>query len=177
DQAQNDVAIAQADIAQSEADHAAAKAGPTREQRAIADAQVAAAAAALAVLERRLDKTRLRAPVDGIVSVIVAEVGENVHAGQPILTIEDTAKRWLSFNAREDRLHGIAVGATVDVARTGAPQTSQAIVTELMPLGTFATWQAERAVGDHDRNTLRLRLDPRGDASGLEPGMTVWLAR
>jgi HlyD family secretion protein len=52
-----------------------------------------------------------------------------------------------------------------------------AVVTELRPLGAFATWQAERAVGDHDRNTLRLRLDPQGDASGLEPGMTVWLSR
>jgi len=51
------------------------------------------------------------------------------------------------------------------------------VVTELRPLGAFATWQAERAVGDHDRNTLRLRLDPQGDASGLEPGMTVWIAR
>ena len=49
-------------------------AGPTKEERAIADAQVKAAAAALAVLERRLDKTILRAPSDGIVSVIVAEV-------------------------------------------------------------------------------------------------------
>ena len=38
-----------------------------------------------------------------------------------------------------------------------------ALVTELMPLGSFATWQAERAIGDHDRSTLRLRLDPQGD--------------
>src|SRR5262249_3307789 len=121
--------------------------------------------------------TRWRAPVEGIVTVIVAEVGENVHAGQPVLAIEDTAKRWLSFNAREDRLHGITVGATVDVTRPGAQQASQAVVTELMPMGTFATWQGERAVGDHDRNTLRLRLDPRGDATAFEPGMTVWLAR
>jgi HlyD family secretion protein len=37
--------------------------------------------------------------------------------------------------------------------------------------------QAERAVGDHDRNTLRLRLDPLRDAAAFEPGMTVWLAR
>jgi HlyD family secretion protein len=46
-----------------------------------------------------------------------------------------------------------------------------------VPLGTFATWQAERAIGDHDRNTLRLRVDPQGDAMGFEPGMTVWLNR
>ena len=99
------------------------KPGRPREQRAIADAQVQAAASALAVLERRLDKTILRAPADGVVSVIVAEVGENVRAGQPVLAIEETGKRWLSFNAREDLLHGLTVGATVDVARPGAAST------------------------------------------------------
>src|SRR5205085_3912805 len=104
DQAQNDLASASADVAEAEANHAAAVAGPTKEERAIADAQVEAAAAALAVLERRLEKTILRAPVDGIVSVIVAEVGENIHAGQPVLVIEAAGKQWLSFNAREDLL-------------------------------------------------------------------------
>lgn len=176
DQAQNDFATARADVAEAQANHAAAVAGPTREERAIADAQVKAAARAVEVLERRLDKTTLRAPSDGIVSVIVAEVGENVTAGQPVLTIAATGKQWLSFNAREDMLHGLTVGDKVEVARAGG-EPRPAIVTELIPLGEFATWQAERAVGDYDRNTLRLRLDLEGDPSGLEPGMTVWLNR
>ena len=178
DQAVNDAASARADVAEAEANHAAAVAGPTREERAIADAQVKAAASALAVLERRLAKTSLHAPADGIVSVIVAEVGENVSAGQPVLVVDETGKRWFSFNAREDLLHGLTVGAAaVDVARSGAQPMMPAVVTELLPLGPFATWQAERAVGDHDLNTLRLRLDLQGDASGLEPGMTVWISR
>jgi HlyD family secretion protein len=177
DQAQNDEAAARADVAEAEANHTAAQAGPTREERAIADAQVKAAAAALGVLERRLDKTILRAPADGVVTEIVAEVGENVHAGQPVLVIAETGKQWLSFNVREDRLHGLTVGATVDVVRSGTRVSAPAVVTELVPLGSFATWQAERAVGDHDRNTLRLRLDFRGDPTGFEPGMTVWLQR
>jgi HlyD family secretion protein len=101
DQAQNDAASARADVAEATANYDAAIAGPTREERAIAEVQVKAAASALAVLERRLDKTILRAPADGIVSVIVAEVGENVHAGQPVVVIEETGKPWLSFNARE----------------------------------------------------------------------------
>ena len=177
DQAENDAATARADVAEAEANHAAAVAGPTREERAIADVQVKAAAAALAVLERRLAKTSLHAPADGIVSVIVAEVGENISAGQPVLVVDETGKRWFSFNAREDLLHGLTVGAALDVARSGAQPIMPAVVTELLPLGPFATWQAERAVGDHDLNTLRLRLDPQGDASGLEPGMTVWFNR
>jgi HlyD family secretion protein len=177
DQAENDVAAARADVAEAEANHAAAVAGPTREQRAIADAQVKAAAAALAVLERHLYKTLLKSPADGVVTVVVAEIGENVRVGQPVVVIAESGKEWLSFNAREDLLHGITVGTTVEVARSGASQTTPGIVTELVPLGPFATWQAERAIGDHDRNTLRLRVDLRGDATGFEPGATVWLNR
>jgi HlyD family secretion protein len=119
----------------------------------------------------------LRAPADGVVTVIVAEVGENVSAGQPVLVVDETGKRWFSFNAREDLLHGLTVGAALDVARSGAQPRMPAVVTEVLPLGTFATWQAERAIGDHDRNTLRLRLDPQADAIGFEPGMTVWIHR
>jgi multidrug resistance efflux pump len=175
DQAEDDVANARADVAQAESNHQAAVVGPTREERAIADAEVEAAASALAVLERRLNKTILRAPADGVVSVVVAEIGENIHAGQPVLVIAETGKQFLSFNVREDLLHGLTVGANVNVRRSGAAEKTPALVTELRPLGTFATWQAERAVGDHDRNTLRLRLDLQGDGTGFEPGMSVWL--
>jgi HlyD family secretion protein len=97
DQTTTDVAVARADVAEVEADHAAAKAGPTREERAVADANVKAAAAALVVLERRLEKTILRAPADGVVTVIVAEVGENVRSGQPVLAIDEDGKQWLSL--------------------------------------------------------------------------------
>jgi HlyD family secretion protein len=177
DQAKDDVAAARAGVEEAQANHDAAVAGPTREELAIADAQVQAAASALAVLERHLEKTILRAPADGVVSVVVAEVGENVRAGEPVLVIEESGRQWLSFNAREDLLHGITVGTTIGVARPGAREPTPAVVTELLPLGPFATWQAERAVGDHDRNTLRLRLDLRGEQTGFEPGMTVWLSR
>ena len=177
DEAENDMAAARADVAEAHANHDAAVAGPTREERAIADAQVKAASSSLAVIERHLDKTILRAPADGVVTVVVAEVGENVRAGQPVLAIEETGKRWLSFNIREDRLRGLTVGAKVEVVRQGTREATPAVVTELVSLGPFATWQAERAIGDHDRNTVRLRLDPQTDAIGFEPGMTVWFHR
>ncbi|UPT94669.1 HlyD family efflux transporter periplasmic adaptor subunit [Bradyrhizobium barranii subsp. apii] len=178
DQAENDVASARAGVAEAQANYDAAVAGPTREERAIADAQVQAAASAVTVLERRLDKMVLRAPADGVVSVIAAEVGENVRAGQPILMVEAAGRQWLSFNVREDHLDRLSMGETANVMRNGADVATKAVITELRPLGVFATWQAERVIGDHDRNTLRLRLDPKGDKgelAGLEPGMTVWI--
>jgi HlyD family secretion protein len=175
DQAENDAASARADVAEAQANYDAAVAGPTREERAIADAQVQATAAAVVVLERRLEKMILRAPTDGVVSVIAAEVGENIRAGQPILMVEAAGQRWLSFNVREDHLGGLAIGEAVSVTRNGADGAVKAAITELRPLGTFATWQAERVIGDYDRNTLRLRLDPERQPAGLEPGMTVWI--
>jgi HlyD family secretion protein len=175
DQAENDAASARADVAEAQANYDAAVAGPTREERAIADAQVQAAAASVAVLQRRLEKMVLRAPADGVVSVVVAEVGENVRAGQPILMVEAAGKRWLSFNVREDYLDGLTVGKAVDVMRGGTGGAIKGVVTTLRPLGTFATWQAERVIGDHDRNTLRMRLDPLAQPADLEPGMTVWV--
>jgi HlyD family secretion protein len=175
DQAENDAATARADVTEAQANYDAAVAGPTREERAIADAQVQAAAAAVAVLERRLQKMILRAPADGVVSVIAAEVGENVRAGQPILMVEAAGEQWLSFNAREDHLSGLSIGKSINVTRNDADRAIKAVITELRPLGTFATWQAERVIGDHDRNTLRLRLDPEGKPADLEPGMTVWI--
>jgi HlyD family secretion protein len=102
-------------------------------------------------------------------------VGENVRAGQPILMVEAAGMQWLSFNAREDHLSGLTIGKTVSVMRNGTDGAIKAVITELRPLGTFATWQAERVIGDHDRNTLRLRLDPQGEPAGLEPGKTVWI--
>jgi HlyD family secretion protein len=169
DQAENEAASARADVAEAQANYDAAVTGPTREERAIADAQVQAAA------ERRLEKMVLRAPADGVVSVIAAEVGENVHSGQPILMVEAVDKQWLSFNVREDYLGGLTVGKTVDVVRSGTGGAIKSVITGLRPLGTFATWQAERVIGDHDRNTLRMRLDPLTQPADLEPGMTVWV--
>ena len=67
------------------------------------------------------------------------------------------------------------MGNTVSVIRNGADGMIKSVITELRPLGIFATWQAERVIGDHDRNTLRLRLDPETRPAGLEPGMTVWI--
>ena len=121
--------------------------------------------------------SELHAPADGVVQVVVAEIGEAIRAGQPVLTIETALNRWLSFNVREDRLRGTTVGKRVGVMTAGANGPVSATVTELLPLGPFATWQAARAVGDHDRNTLRMRVEAEGDLARLEPGTTVWLSR
>jgi len=163
-----------ADLDLKRAQHAAASAGPTSEERALADARVVLAEATVADLQAQLDKTRLVAPADGVVGVIVAEQGEVVPVGKPVLML-DLGRPWFAFTLREDELGQLTVGSDVDLTM-GGDRGIAARVTELRPLGEFATWRAARAVGDHDLNSFRLRLDPVASMEGLQSGMSVWLA-
>ncbi|MDW6023400.1 efflux RND transporter periplasmic adaptor subunit [Mesorhizobium sp. BAC0120] len=169
------LAKSKADLDLKQAQVAEAKAGPTSEERALADAQVTLAEATVAELQAQLDKTKLAAPTDGTIGIRVAEPGEIIGPGKPVMTMEADGQAWFAFTIREDDLHDITLGRTVAVTVQDGRQI-EARVTELRPLGEFATWRAARAVGDHDLNSFRLRLDPNGDVDGLEPGMTVWLA-
>jgi len=175
DESNASLAKARADLDLKRAQLAAARAGPTAEERALADARVVLAEATVADLQAKLDKTRLVAPVDGVVGILVAEPGEVVPVGKPVLTLDVGNERWFSFTLREDALGGLTVGSTVTLA-TDDGRKIPARVTELRPLGEFATWRAARAVGDHDLNSFRLRLDPLQAEDKLQPGMTVWLA-
>ena len=168
------LAKAQADLDLRRSEFAAANAGPTAEERASADARVSLAKATVADLEASFAKTRLVAPVDGVVGLLVGEPGEVTAPGKPVMTLEVDKERWFTFTLREDFLQGFAIGETVPLTTdTGAALNAR--VTELLPLGEFATWRAARAVGDHDLNSFALRLDPLGSTDGLQPGMTVWL--
>jgi multidrug resistance efflux pump len=168
------LAKSEADLALKRAQHDAGAAGPTAEERTLADARVALAEATVADLQAKLGKTRLTAPVDGVVGVIVGERGEIVPVGKPVLVLE-AGEPWFAFTLREDTLDGLTVGRDVELT-TATGQRLAARVTELRPLGEFATWRAARAVGDHDLNSFRLRLDPLAATGSLRPGMTVWLA-
>jgi HlyD family secretion protein len=166
-EAQASLVLAQAALAQS-------KAGPTKEELAVAQSQVALGLATVADLEAQLAKTTLTSPVDGVARLLVAEPGEAISPGQPVLTLGVAGDRWFTFTIREDRLQGLTLGSKVSL-RTAAGEHFEAKVTELRPLGEFAVWRAARAVGDHDINNFLLRADPIGPMPKLEPGMTVWI--
>ena len=164
-----------ADIAVAEAQYAEAQRGPTAEERALADATVAAAMAAQGVIEARAAKMLLRAPSSGRVAILVAEVGEAVVPGEAVLTVVPDNGLWFGFNLREDALRDIAVGSSVPVRASGQAEIVNAKVVGMRNLGEFATWRAARASGDHDLNTFFLRLDPVGPVGDLTAGQTVWL--
>jgi HlyD family secretion protein len=165
---------AQASLDLARATYGQDQAGPTTQERGIAAANVALSDATVADLEAKFAKTTLLAPTDGVVGLIVAELGEAISPGQAVMTVDAGPERWFTFTIREDRLDGIGVGKPLFL-RTTKTDRIEARVTELRPLGEFAVWRAARAVGDHDINSFLVRADPLQAPEGLEPGMTVWI--
>jgi HlyD family secretion protein len=165
-----------AELDSRKAQYAAASAGPTAEERVLAVAKTRVAEATMRDVEARLAKTRIVAPYGGMVATIAAEPGEILPVGRPILTLDLDDQLFFAFSIREDRLQGVNVGARRDLLDAQG-RNIPALVTEMRPLGEFATWRAARAVGDHDLSSFRVRLEPLTPTSGLQAGMTVWLSK
>lgn len=166
---------AKANLASLQATLSMNRTGPTVQERAIADANVALADAATRDYEATLAKTSLVAPLDGRIATVIANPGEILSPGQSTMTLYADKGRFATFVVREDDLHGLTIGSEVNLL-TSTDRTVAGKVTELVPLGAFATWKAARAVGDHDLNSFMLRVDPV-DSDAMEPGMTVWIKR
>ncbi len=80
-----------------------------------AEAQVELAMATLALAERELANTEVKADVDGIVTGLNLGVGANVAPGVPLFTLIDTGQWRVTAYFRETELRRIRIGAPVDV--------------------------------------------------------------
>ena len=73
---------------------------------------------------------------------------EAIVSGQPVMTIEPSARNWASFNLREDQFEGLRIGSPVELVAADANDRMQARVTEIIERSEFATRRAARVVGD-----------------------------
>jgi len=80
----------------------------------------------IALLRTRLS---LRAPGRGRVENILAQGGELLAAGQPLLTIVDTESRDIVAYVPEHHVWGVRVGMRAQVASLGRPQVAETTVT------------------------------------------------
>jgi membrane fusion protein (multidrug efflux system) len=76
----------------------------------------AQASAALALAERNLDHTEMRAPMAGIATQVdQIQLGRFIVAGTPVFSIIDTAKPWVDANLKESDFTHIGVGQPVSI--------------------------------------------------------------
>jgi len=72
-----------------------------------------AARAALDAARLDLQRTVIRAPVDGVVAQRRAQVGQRVQAGQALMTVTPLAQAWVDANFKEGQLGKVRVGQKV----------------------------------------------------------------
>jgi len=148
--------------------------GASKEERALAAAQVKQAQAVLNQRDVDLDELVIHAPISGQVTTRVAAIGENFSAGAPLFSLIDMHNLWFTFNLREDLLGGLKIGDQFDV--TVPALNSQVVpvrVTMINVQGQYAAWRATRATGDFDLRTFEVRALPIEPVDGLRPGMTA----
>ena len=87
----------------------------------VAAAAVNAARAALDIAQLNLDRTVLRAPVDGYVINLHLRVGDYVSTGQPRITLLDKESFWIAGYFDETKLKSIHMGDAAMVTLMGYP--------------------------------------------------------
>jgi HlyD family secretion protein len=151
-----------------------AKKGARYEDKASAGALVMQADGVLTEVNSYLSETRIFAPVRGEIANIIAERGELVPAGYPVITIVDLQDVWVTFNLREDLLSSVKKGSTFN-ARFPALGMKEVLlkVNYINTLGEFATWNATKTSGDFDMKTFEVHAAPIEKTEGLRPGMSA----
>ena len=154
-----------------------AKTGASKEERALAAAQVKQAEATLNQRDVDVAELIIRAPISGQVTTRVAALGENFSAGAPLFSMIDMNNPWFTFNLREDLLGGLKIGDGFDVV---VPALNSKVipvhVTLINVQGQYAAWRATRATGDFDLRTFEVRALPDQAVEGLRPGMSAIVA-
>src|SRR3984885_7327686 len=135
--------------------------GASKEERALAAAQLKQAEATLNQRDVDVAEFVIRSPISGQVTTRVAALGENFSAGAPLFSMIDMTNLWFTFNLREDLLGGLKIGDKFDVIVPAL--NSQVIpvhVTVINVQGQYAAWRATRATGDFDLRTFEIRALP-----------------
>ena len=147
--------------------------GASKEDKEAAAAQVQQAIGAINEVESYISDAMVYAPVNGEISSIIAEQGELVGSGYPVVSIIDTTDIWAIFNIKETLLPKIKIGSKMAAY---VPALGRDIIFEVRYISVqadFATWSATRTQGSFDIRTFAVKAYPMGNAEGLRPGMSV----
>jgi len=123
-----------------------------------------------------LNEVRLTAPMDGEVVERLADPGEVVPAGYPVVHMVDTKDCWITFHVREDLLKGLQTGDPLqaDIPALGL-KSAGLTVTVVSAQASYATWKSTQASGGFDLKTFEVRAKFTEAPEGLRPGMSVWV--
>ena len=173
-----DEAETQMKATQSAADAARAQynqavAGARSEDKAAANALVMQAKGANAEVDAYLEETKIRTPITGEVSLKLAEEGEVVGSGMPIIAVTDLNDSWAVFHLREDYLKNVSKGKKFYLQVPALDRTIEMTVSYIASVGDYATWRSSKESSGFDLKTFEVRMRPTHKVENLRPGMSV----
>ena len=158
------VAGAQLSVASAQAALDRLRNGPEPEAVAIAEAQIEAAQAALALAEYNLERATLTAPVDGVVARLNLVEGEPAPLDRPAVLLVDDSRFILDVPIDEADIGGVAAGQPVTVSLDALPGR---------PLVGRVSRVAETATTLGGVVTFLVRVDVEAGGQMLRSGMTA----
>ena len=147
--------------------------GASKEDKEAAAAQVQQAEGAINEVESYISDAIVYSPVNGEISSIIAEQGELVGSGYPVVSIIDTTDIWATFNIKETLLPRIKIGGKMVAYIPALDRDIEFEIRYISVQADFATWSATRTQGGFDIRTFAVKAYPIGNAEGLRPGMSV----
>ena len=122
-----DAALARRSETQARADSAREAAalviaGPRREDIAQADRQLEVTRAEQALIQRQIDESALRAPVDAVVRARLLEPGDMASPQRPVFTLAITQPKWVRAYAPESQLSRLRTGMNATVTTDAEPE-------------------------------------------------------
>jgi membrane fusion protein YbhG len=147
------------------------KAGARSEEIAAARARVAGADAQISsLLENQKDAT-LTAPVSGFVTAKLADAGEVVARGTPIVTISDLDHAWANVYVDEPLVPQLKLGQPVTLV-TDAGQRVQGTLTFISPKAEFTPRNVQTAE-ERTKLVYRIKVTTDNREGILKAGMPV----
>lgn len=149
--------------------------GARKEDKEAAAAKVRQAEGAVSEVESYISDAMVYSPVTGEVSTIIAEQGELVGSGYPVVAILDRSDMWVTFNVKEDLLPGIEIGTRMNGYVPALGCDVEFEVSYIAVQADFATWSATRTQGGFDIRTFAVKAKPvtHTEAERMRPGMSV----
>lgn len=138
-----------------------------------AHAAVASAEAAFELARVQLAETEITSPFDGTVAEKNVEVGEWAAPGTPVVTVEDSTRRWVRIDLEETSLHTLRLGTSVPIRIVALP--GRRFTGRVQEIGAEAEFAINRDVrrGRPDVRTFRVRIAFDRAVPELRPGMTA----
>ena len=147
--------------------------GARKEDKEAAAARVRQAEGAVSEVESYISDAMVYSPVTGEVSTIIAEQGELVGSGYPVVAILDMSDMWVTFNIKETLLPAIRVGTRMSGYVPALGYDVEFEVTYIAVQADFATWSATRTQGGFDIRTFAVKAKPTTHIEIMRPGMSV----